>query len=230
MGGGAERGGALKVGIGDWWMGEDCLPWRRIVLALLILAGLAFAVLCAGVICVVRQHDAVIGRLASVHPPVHYVGDGVFRDAGESAGICRFTVDFGDIPAPRRTAYSFVASGLPRANFVIFLDIRGDDAWARYHGGNNDWEDSSVSVTVSADGKQVAAAEGKLKDWIVTNAAKEGGQFYVMDGDFDAVTATTYQVDATINPVAKMPTARLVISGGGWQDDDTNRLHFPGEY
>ena len=202
---------------------------QRILLFVISVVVLVAVIGCAAILYAVWHYYSVTDRLASVHPPVHYVGDGEFHDAGESAGIYRFTVDFGDIPAPSRATHRFAASGLPRANFIIFLDVRSDDGWARYHGGHNDWEESFVSVTVSADGEPVATAEGKLKDWIVTNAANEGGQFYVMDGDFDAVTTTTYQIDATIDPVAEMPIARLVISGGGWQDVDTNRLHFPDE-
>lgn len=203
---------------------------RRIVVGILICAGLAFLAWYTGVQYVVSQYEAAIDRLASVHPPVHYVGDGVFHDAGESAGTYRFTLDLGRIPASHPTTYRFAASGLPRANFVIFLDIRSDDAWARYRDGQNAWEESFVFVAVYAEGKRVATAEGKLKDWIVTNAANDGGQFYVLDGNFDAVTDSAYQIDVRINPVSNMPIAKLVISGGGWQDSATNRLHFPNEF
>ena len=202
--------------------------WRRIAYTLLALCCLILIGL-SPYLYVVWQYYAAINRLSSVHKPVHYAGDGLFHDAGKSAGIYRFSLSFGDISADGGT-YRFDASELPRANFVIFLDIRSDDAWARYDGGHNEWEESFASVTVSADGREVAVAAGKLKNWIVTNAANEGGQFYVMDGNFDASPGTKYQIEAYLEPVGKMPVAKLVMSGGGWKDPATNKLHFPEEY
>jgi hypothetical protein len=49
---------------------------------------------------------------------------------------------------------------------------------------------------------------------------------YLLDGGFDASPNTTFRLVVTISHAAEnAPKARLVVTGGGWQDYMTNELH-----
>ena len=151
----------------------------------------------------------------------------MFEDAGERAGIYRFSVDLGSLPTSKPYSRTFHLSGLPRANFVPYLIVEDASIQNRVDHVYSDWESSACTIAVHCGGDLVVEQQAPLTDWIVCS----GRMLYHLDLNFDASLEARYDLTISLDSsVTEFPTHKLVLLGGGWQDYATNHLHFPDDY
>jgi hypothetical protein len=201
------------------------MPRRRRILItttgllLTALAALAFVIWRIGGL----EYYARVTR----HPPVEYRGDGRFFDTGWDAGIHRFVVDLGSIDLATDGQYTFELQGLPVVHFVPYIVVSTPLVLNNSDRPQKGWVLTSARVQLSHADKPMVDLNAPLNEWIWSgNIGSDSSMLYLRDGCFDASPSRTVRLVITIsNAAADAPPARLIVTGGGWQDYMTNELH-----
>jgi hypothetical protein len=203
---------------------------RRILIAT---AGLLFTALVAFAF-VIWQSGVLDGysriRAAKTrHAPVDYRGDGTFIDTGPDAGIHRFVVDLGSIDLASDGRHAFELRGLPVVHFVPYIVVSTPLVLNDSDRPQRGWGLTSARLQLFDADELMVDVNAPLNEWIWSGPiGSDRSMLYLLDGSFNASPSQTFHLVATIsNTVLDAPPARLVVTGGGWQDHMTNDLHEP---
>ena len=205
-------------------------PLRLVVATVGVLLGVA------ALFALVVWRSSLIGDYGTMraaktrHPPVSYRGDGKFVDTGPEAGIDRFVVDLGDVDLTSDGRYSCELRGLPKAHFVAHLRVATPLVYSRADRPQTGWGLTKVQLQLHETDELVFDVNRPLNEWIWSGPIdSQYSMLYLLDGGFDASPNTTFRLVVTIsNAAAVAPKARLVVTGGGWQDYMTNELYRRG--
>ena len=160
------------------------------------------------------------GGTAPVAAPVQH-GDVLISDAGERAGINRYTAKVGtglDLNSAGST--DFTLEKLPQADFYCYLRLQHPLPLSGGLDRSIAWGGTGLTMEIKDEaGSEVFSETAPLRDWVFSGAVgSKHSDLYKMTTHFTPKPGSSYTLSVTVDPVADVaPDAQLLLMGGGWK-------------
>lgn len=169
----------------------------------------------------IRALLMMCASLLSGCPTTKYSGDGTLLDNGVTAASDRYVLDLGVIDLTRQDKKTFRIAGLPKANFVVGIEINAaaDESALKDRSPN-----ANVSISLSAEGEAGFSKVAPLRSW--TWSVPADGQTAFVYGRaeaatyFDAHSAAEYTLTVDVvgpDQSGSKYVATLLAKSAGWK-------------